>query len=66
MTKVGNREEFRRAFAAATVHDMFNWCTVLVMLPIEVRETTMEFIQIQRLRMHDLYARLRQNHVWNV
>ena len=30
-----DRNEFRRAFAAATVHDMFNWLTVLVLLPIE-------------------------------
>lgn len=29
-------EEFRRAFAAATVHDVFNVCTVVVLLPIEV------------------------------
>lgn len=31
-----DREEFRRAFAAATVHDMFNWLTVIVLLPTEV------------------------------
>lgn len=31
----GDRNEFRRAFAAATVHDMFNFCSVLVMLPLE-------------------------------
>lgn len=30
------RNEFRRAFAAATVHDMFNWLTVIVLLPLEV------------------------------
>jgi sodium-dependent phosphate cotransporter len=30
-----NRDEFRRAFAAATVHDMFNFLSVLVFLPIE-------------------------------
>nr|KAG5712137.1 hypothetical protein BaRGS_014487 [Batillaria attramentaria] len=29
------RGDFRRAFAAATVHDMFNWLTVLIFLPIE-------------------------------
>lgn len=28
--------EFRRAFACATVHDIFNYCAVLVMLPIEL------------------------------
>merc|ERR1719198_2433832 len=30
-----DRDEFRRAFAAATVHDMFNFLTVLVFLPLE-------------------------------
>lgn len=29
--QVGNRSQFRRAFASATAHDMFNWLTVLVM-----------------------------------
>ena len=32
----GDRNEFRRAFAGATVHDMFNWLSVIVLLPIEV------------------------------
>ncbi len=32
----GDRNEFRRAFAGATVHDMFNWLCVIVLLPIEV------------------------------
>ncbi|XP_055892264.1 sodium-dependent phosphate transport protein 2B-like [Biomphalaria glabrata] len=30
------KSDFRRAFAAATVHDMFNWLCVLVLLPLEV------------------------------
>ena len=30
-----DRNEFRRAFAAATVHDMFNFLTVLIFLPLE-------------------------------
>ncbi|CAD5123258.1 DgyrCDS11614 [Dimorphilus gyrociliatus] len=30
-----NKNEFRRAFAGATVHDMFNWLAVLILLPIE-------------------------------
>ncbi|KAF8791245.1 Sodium-dependent phosphate transport protein like [Argiope bruennichi] len=29
-------EEFHRAFAGATVHDMFNWLVVIVLLPLEV------------------------------
>lgn len=33
---IKNIEEFQRAFAGATVHDMFNFLSVLVILPIEV------------------------------
>lgn len=29
-------EEFRRAFAGATVHDFFNWMSVLVFFPLEL------------------------------
>lgn len=29
-------EEFRRAFAGATVHDFFNWMAVLILLPLEI------------------------------
>ena len=31
-----DRDQFRRAFAAATVHDMFNFLSVLIFLPLEV------------------------------
>ncbi|KAG9330313.1 hypothetical protein JZ751_025763, partial [Albula glossodonta] len=31
-----DRNEFRRAFGGATVHDFFNWLSVLVLLPLEV------------------------------
>lgn len=33
---VTRREEFRRAFAAGTVHDVFNFLTVLILLPVEL------------------------------
>lgn len=32
----GDRAQFRRAFAGGTVHDMFNWLTVIILLPLEV------------------------------
>jgi sodium-dependent phosphate cotransporter len=35
MGQIGQIEEFQRAFAAATVHDMFNFLTVAVLLPTE-------------------------------
>ncbi len=33
---VKNRNEFKNAFAAATVHDFFNFATVAVLLPLEI------------------------------
>ncbi|XP_074129207.1 sodium-dependent phosphate transport protein 2B-like isoform X2 [Sminthopsis crassicaudata] len=36
LMQAGNRDEFRRAFAGGTVHDFFNWLSVLVLLPLEV------------------------------
>ena len=42
MTQAGEKETFRRAFAAATVHDMFNWLTVIVMMVIEVSTHALE------------------------
>ena len=35
MGQAVKRDEFRRAFGGATVHDMFNWLCVLILLPIE-------------------------------
>lgn len=39
-----DRNQFRRAFAAATVHDVFNWLTVLILLPVEVCTHYLEYI----------------------
>lgn len=36
MGHVTQPEEFRRAMAGATVHDFFNWLSVLVLLPLEL------------------------------
>ncbi|CAG5114575.1 unnamed protein product [Candidula unifasciata] len=36
LAQAGERSEFRRAFAGATVHDMFNWSAVIILLPLEV------------------------------
>jgi len=36
LAQVGDREQFKRAFAGATVHDMFNWLSVIILLPLEV------------------------------
>jgi len=36
LTQAGDRAIFRRAFAGGTVHDMFNWLTVIVLLIVEL------------------------------
>lgn len=36
LAQIGRRTEFRRAFAAATCHDFFNYLTVVALLPIEL------------------------------
>ena len=36
LAHMGRKEEFRRAFAVATVHDFFNYLAVLVLLPLEL------------------------------
>ena len=35
-TQVAKREDFKRGMAAGTLHSMFNWLTVVILLPIEV------------------------------
>ncbi|KAG7166439.1 Sodium-dependent phosphate transport protein 2A-like 2 [Homarus americanus] len=42
LTQVGDRNEFRRAFAGATVHDMFNWLAVITLLIIEITTGMLE------------------------
>ena len=36
LAHMGRKEEFRRAFSVATVHDFFNYMAVLVLLPVEM------------------------------
>eukprot|EP00095_Tigriopus_kingsejongensis_P012738 snap_masked-scaffold43_size480169-processed-gene-3.15 protein:Tk12738 transcript:snap_masked-scaffold43_size480169-processed-gene-3.15-mRNA-1 annotation:"hypothetical protein SINV_14612" len=42
ITQASDRECFKRAFAAATVHDMFNWLSVIILLAIELPTRFME------------------------
>ena len=36
MGQLGDGDVLERAFSAATVHDLFNFCTVAILLPVEV------------------------------
>ncbi|XP_068187120.1 sodium-dependent phosphate transport protein 2A-like isoform X2 [Antennarius striatus] len=35
LMQAGEREQFERAFSGATLHDCFNWLSVVVLLPLE-------------------------------
>jgi len=35
LTQAGDREQFRKAFSCANVHDMFNWLTAFTLLVVE-------------------------------
>ena len=53
LMQASDRNEFRRAFAAATVHDMFNWLTVIVLLPIEVTFNLLEKITDKLMKLQE-------------
>ncbi|KAK3088083.1 hypothetical protein FSP39_014464 [Pinctada imbricata] len=44
MGQIVSKNDFRRAFAGATVHDMFNWITVIVLIIIEAPTHYLELI----------------------
>lgn len=42
MAQSGDRDEFRRAFGGSAVHGIFNWLTVLILLPLESAVSPLE------------------------
>ncbi|KAG9281237.1 sodium-dependent phosphate transport protein 2A [Astyanax mexicanus] len=44
LMQAGERNEFKRAFAGATIHDCFNWLSVLILLPLEVATGLLSFL----------------------
>ncbi len=51
ITQIGDREEFKRAFACAVVHDFFNWMAVVVFFTLEV---TTGYLEVRQLQMGSL------------
>ena len=46
LTQAGDREQYRRAFACANLHDMFNWLTAAVLLAVEARASNEHLLRI--------------------
>ena len=42
LTNLHNIEEYRLGFTAAILHDIFNWCTILLLLPLEMGTGALE------------------------
>ncbi|GAA6235259.1 sodium-dependent phosphate transport protein 2A-like isoform X1 [Lates japonicus] len=54
MMQAAERTEFQRAFAGATIHDCFNWLSVVVLLPLEVVSglmTRLSHLLVTRFRL---------------
>ncbi|CAK6433438.1 unnamed protein product [Pipistrellus nathusii] len=54
MAQSGDRDEFRRAFGGSAVHGIFNWLTVLVLLPLESALAPLERLSELALRATSL------------
>ncbi|KAL3044923.1 hypothetical protein OYC64_013236 [Pagothenia borchgrevinki] len=55
MMQAAERNEFERAFAGATIHDCFNWLSVLVLLPLEVASgfiTKLSLLLVSSFKLH--------------
>uniref|UniRef100_A0A671EMY7 Solute carrier family 34 member 3 n=1 Tax=Rhinolophus ferrumequinum TaxID=59479 RepID=A0A671EMY7_RHIFE len=56
MAQSGDRDEFRRAFAGSAVHGIFNWLTVLILLPLESAVSPLERLSALALDVTSLQA----------
>lgn len=56
MAQSGDRDEFRRAFAGSAVHGIFNWLTVLILLPLESAVALLERLSALALDVTSLQA----------
>ncbi|KAL3213843.1 hypothetical protein MRX96_035085 [Rhipicephalus microplus] len=64
LSQVTRRDELRRAFAVATVHGLFNWLTLVVLLPFEVTFAFLESSSRMAVEVLDRKHRLlRYNHL---
>jgi sodium-dependent phosphate cotransporter len=55
LTQISDRKQFELAFAGATVHDCFNWLTVVVLLVLETAtgtKTILILINAKLTRLH--------------
>jgi hypothetical protein len=59
--EIGNKNEFRRAFAGAAVDDIFNWITVFVLFTVEI----VSLFEFKIFRRTHIWHRLFGVSQWN-
>ncbi|XP_018414871.1 PREDICTED: sodium-dependent phosphate transport protein 2C-like isoform X2 [Nanorana parkeri] len=56
LAQSGDRNEFRRAFGGSAVHGMFNWMTVIVLLPIELGTGYLYYLSDAIMKSFNIHA----------
>nr|DBA21225.1 TPA: hypothetical protein GDO54_017903 [Pyxicephalus adspersus] len=56
LAQSGDRNEFRRAFGGSAVHGMFNWMTVIILLPIELGTGYLFYLSEAIIKSFNIHA----------
>ncbi|XP_040180240.1 sodium-dependent phosphate transport protein 2C-like [Rana temporaria] len=56
LAQSGDRNEFRRAFGGSAVHGMFNWLTVIILLPIELGTGYLLYLSEAIIKSFNIHA----------
>ncbi|XP_044124709.1 sodium-dependent phosphate transport protein 2C [Bufo gargarizans] len=56
LAQSGDRNEFRRAFGGSAVHGMFNWLTVIILLPIELGTGYLFYVSDAIIKSFNIHA----------
>ncbi|KAM3910809.1 sodium-dependent phosphate transport protein 2C [Leptodactylus fuscus] len=56
LAQSGDRNEFRRAFGGSAVHGMFNWLTVIILLPIELGTGYLFYVSEAIIKSFNIHA----------
>ncbi|XP_073496633.1 sodium-dependent phosphate transport protein 2C [Phyllobates terribilis] len=56
LAQSGDRNEFRRAFGGSAVHGMFNWLTVIILLPIELGTGYLFYVSDAIIRSFNIHT----------
>ncbi|KAM5146792.1 sodium-dependent phosphate transport protein 2C-like [Mantella aurantiaca] len=56
LAQSGDRNEFRRAFGGSAVHGMFNWMTVIILLPIELGTGYLYYLSEAIIKSFNIHA----------